>query len=230
MRALWDGRVLRFRSGLGIAAPEAFVERLPGVPLDGELWLGRGRFEALSGLVRRQSPDVVAWRDLRYLIFDLPGASGSFAARAQRMAALARQTGWAQPQAADQVQLNSPQALQRRLEEVVAGGGEGLILHRADASYETGRSASVLKIKPLHDAEARVIAHIAGRGRHIGRLGALRVLNEQGVSFLLVTGFSDAQREHPPAIGTLVSYSHHGLTADGVPRFASCLRLRSEHS
>jgi DNA ligase-1 len=55
------------------------------------------------------------------------------------------------------------------------------------------------------------------------------VLNEQGVSFLLGTGFSDAQREHPPAIGTLVSYSHHGLTADGVPRFASFLRLRSEH-
>jgi DNA ligase-1 len=210
-------------------APEAFVERLPGVPLYVELWLGRGRFEALSGLVRRQSPDVVAWRDLRYLIFDLPGASGSFAARAQRTAALARQTGWAQPQAADQVQLNSPQALQRRLEEVVAGGGEGLILHRADASHETGRSASVFKLKPLHDAEARVIAHIAGRGCHIGRLGALRVLNEQGVSFLLGTGFSDAQREHPPAIGTLVSYSHHGLTADGVPRFASLLRLRSEH-
>jgi DNA ligase-1 len=108
--------------------------------------------------------------------------------------------------------------------------GEGLILHRADASHETGRSASVLKLKPLHDAEARVIAHIAGRGRHIGRLGALRVLNEPGVSFLLGTGFSEAQREHPPAIGTLVSYSHHGLTADGVPRFASCLRLRSEHS
>jgi DNA ligase-1 len=149
----------------------------------------------------------VDWRDLRYLIFDLPGASGSFAARAQRMAALARQTGWAQLQAVEQVQLNSPQALQRRLEEVVAGGGEGLILHRADASYETVRSTSVLKLKPLHDAEARVIGHIAGRGRHIGRLGALRVLNEQGVSFLLGTGLSDAQRQHPPAIGTLVSYS-----------------------
>lgn len=50
VRALWDGRVLRFRSGLTIAAPQAFVERLPAVQLDGELWLARGRFEQLSGL------------------------------------------------------------------------------------------------------------------------------------------------------------------------------------
>ncbi len=85
VRALWDGRVLRFRSGLVIAAPAAFVERLPAVLLDGELWLGRGRFEALSGLVRRQTSDAAAWGRLRYLVFELPGASGSFAERAQRM-------------------------------------------------------------------------------------------------------------------------------------------------
>ena len=54
VRALWDGRVLRFRSGGLIAAPAWFTARLPAEPLDGELWLGRGRFEALSGGVRRQ--------------------------------------------------------------------------------------------------------------------------------------------------------------------------------
>jgi len=125
--------------------------------------------------------------------------------------------------------LSSPLALQRRLDEVIVAGGEGLMLHRADAPYETGRSSSLLKLKPLHDAEARVIGHVAGRGRHKGRLGALRVRSEQGVEFLLGTGFSDAQRDSPPAIGTLVSYTHRGHTAGGVPRFASFLRLRSEH-
>ena len=156
VRALWDGRVLRFRSGLPIAAPEAFVEGLPAVPLDGELWLGRGRFEALSGLVRRQARDATAWRQLRYMVFEQPGAPGSFASRAQHIAALVRQTGWSQLQAVKQEVLNSPQALQRRLDEVVAFCGEGLMLHRADARYETGRSASLLKLKPLHDAEAWV--------------------------------------------------------------------------
>ena len=229
VRALWDGRVLRFRSGLTIAAPGAFIERLPAVPLDGELWLGRGRFETLSGLVRRQEPDVAAWRELRYMVFDLPGASGNFAERAQRIAALVRQTAWPQLQAVEQQVLPTPDALRRRLDEVVAAGGEGLMLHRADAPYETGRSGSLLKLKPLHDAEARVIGLVAGRGRHAGRMGALQVRSSAGVDFLLGTGFSDAQRDAPPAIGTLVSYTHRGHTADGVPRFASFLRLRSEH-
>jgi DNA ligase-1 len=229
VRAVWDGRVLRFRSGLAIAAPADFVARLPGVPLDGELWLGRGRFEALSGLVRRQRPDAQAWRELRYMGFELPGEGGDFASRARRIAALVRHQGFAQLQAVEQLSLDSPRTLQRRLDEVVAAGGEGLMLHRADARYETGRSASLLKLKPLHDAEARVLGHVAGQVRHAGRLGALRVRNAQGVDFLLGSGFSDAQRDSPPAIGTLVSYTHRGVTADGVPRFASFLRVRSEH-
>ena len=122
--------------------------------------------------------------------------------------------------------LDSPQALQRRLDEVVAAGGEGLMLHRADALYETGRSASLLKLKPLHDAEARVIGHVAGRGRHAGRMGALRVRSPAGVDFLLGTGFSDAERESPPPLGSWVTFTHRGFTADGVPRFASFLRVR----
>jgi DNA ligase 1 len=229
VRALWDGHTLRFRSGLKIAAPDTFVQRLPAVPLDGELWLGRGRFELLSGLVRRQSPDAAAWRQLQYMVFELPGASGSFASRARRIAELVQHTGWPQLRAVKQEMLASPQALRQRLDEVIAAGGEGLMLHRAEAPYETGRSASLLKFKPLHDAEAWVIGHVAGRGRHAGRMGALQVRSSASVAFLLGTGFSDAQRDSPPPIGTLVSYTHRGFTADGVPRFASFLRVRSEH-
>ena len=226
VRAVWDGHTLRFRSGLPIAAPAEFVSRLPAVPLDGELWLGRGRFEVLSGLVRRQTPDAAAWRPLRYMVFDLPGASGGFASRAQRIAMLAQHSGWPQLQAVEQQLLDSPQALQRRLDEVVAGGGEGLMLHRADAPYRTGRSASLLKLKPLHDAEALVVGHVAGRGRHAGRMGALRVRSAAGVDVLLGTGFSDAERGAPPPLGSWVTFTHRGVTAEGVPRFASFLRVR----
>ena len=85
VRAFWDGQSLRFRSGLPIAAPDWFIAGLPKTPLDGELWLGRGRFDELSGTVRKKLPVETEWRQLRYMVFDLPGATGSFAERAQRI-------------------------------------------------------------------------------------------------------------------------------------------------
>jgi DNA ligase-1 len=72
------------------------------------------------------------------------------------------------------------------------------MLHRADAPYVTGRSTVLLKLKPLHDADAVVLAHLPGRGRHQGRLGALLVRSENGREFRLGTGLSDALRDASP--------------------------------
>jgi DNA ligase-1 len=226
-RALWDGRTLSFRSGLPVAAPAWFTGGLPAVALDGELWIGRGRFEALSAAVRRHEPRDEEWRQIRYMVFELPGAAGAFAQRAASIRALVQAQGAPQLRAVEQSPLADRAALQRRLNEVVAAGGEGLVLHRADAPYVTGRNAALLKLKPLQDAEARVLAHLPGRGRHAGRLGALRVRTGDGIEFDLGTGLSDELRDHPPAVGSLVSYTFRGRTAAGVPRFASFLRLRS---
>jgi DNA ligase-1 len=227
-RAFWTGSVLLFRSGLPVAAPEAFIRQLPqGTALDGELWLGRGRFEALAGTVRRARPDDTEWRDVRYWVFDLPQAAGSFAQRSAALGALLRRLDRPQLQAVDQAAVPSREALQRLLSSVVAGGGEGLVLQRADAHYRAGRSGAMFKLKPLHDAEAVVLARLPGRGRHAGRLGALRVRTPEGVEFQIGTGFSDAQREQPPAPGATITFTHRGLTAGGVPRFASFLRERS---
>jgi DNA ligase-1 len=228
VRAFWDGRALRFRGGAPIAAPQWFTQRLPPIPLDGELWLDRGRFEALSGIVRRTVPDDAAWQALRYMLFELPGGAGRFAERAARLQQLAREVARPQLVAVPQSQLQSAQALQQRLAAVLAAGGEGLMLHHADALYHTGRSPALLKLKPLQDADGVVIGHVAGRGRHRGRLGALRLRTDDGIEFLLGTGFSDAEREAPPVLGSRVSFTHRGFTADGVPRFASFLRLRPE--
>ncbi len=229
VRAFWDGRTLRFRSGTPIAAPAWFTRRLPTQPLDGELWLDRGRFEALSGIVRRQQPDDASWQSLRYLLFELPGGEGSFAARARRLQDIVLQIDRPQLVAVEQTTIGSAAALQRRLEQVLHAGGEGLMLHRADAPYHTGRSPALLKLKLQQDAEAQVVGYTTGRGKHAGRLGALRVRADSGIEFQIGTGFSDAQREAPPPPGSWVTFTHRGITADGVPRFASFLRVRSEH-
>lgn len=226
VRALWDGTRLWFRSGLPIVAPRWFVERLPATPLDGELWLGRGRFEALSAAVRRGAAVDAEWRALRYEVFDLPGAPGPFVQRAARLAEVVRGQGFAALHALEQQRLPDRAALQRRLDAVLADGGEGLMLHRADAPWRAGRSDALLKLKPLYDAEAVVVAHVPGRGRHEGRMGALQVRTPEGIEFLIGTGFSDAEREAPPPPGSVVTYAFRGRTAAGVPRFASFVRVR----
>ena len=102
------------------------------------------------------------------------------------------------------------------------------MLHKADAPYITGRSDVLLKLKLQYDAEATVVGHTNGRGKHKGKLGALLVQTPEGIQFKLGTGFSDAQRENPPKIGSLVTYTYCAKTANGKPKFASFLRIRNE--
>ena len=228
VRAVWDGRRLRFRSGKPIHAPAWFVDALPAQPLDGELWIGRGSFERVSGIVRKEVPVDAEWRHVRYMIFELPGAPGSFRQRVDQISQLVHQANVPWLQRIDQATVSDLNELQQRLATVLAAGGEGLMLHRADAVYETGRSDTLLKLKPWLDAEAEVIGHSAGKGRHTGRLGALQVRTPEGKTFLLGTGFSDAQRQNPPPIGARVTYRYRELTRTGLPRFASFLRVRED--
>ncbi|RZI77398.1 MAG: DNA ligase [Rubrivivax sp.] len=164
LRARWDGQRLLTRGGESIAAPVWFTAGWPAVPLDGELWAGRGRFEEALSTVRRQTPDEAAWRRIRFMVFDLPAHQGPFN---ERIAA---------------------------------------VQHQAFAP----------------------IRHHAVQPRHEGCMGALVVETPAGVRFRLGTGFTDAQRERPPAVGEWVTYRFRGLSAAGVPRFASFMRLRPD--
>jgi DNA ligase-1 len=230
VRALWDGTTLRFRSGRRVPAPGDFLRRLPAVRLDGELWLGRGRFDALSGLVRTEPPDEAAWRAVRYMVFDLPGAPGGFAERSAALAALVAAQGWPALQAVPQRRVADRSELMRLLDETVRAGGEGLMLHRADATATAtvGRSDVLVKLKPQLDAEARVVGHRPGRGKYEGQLGALLVETPDGRRFALGSGLSDAERQDPPPLGSIVTYRYRDLTPGGLPRFATFLRVRDE--
>jgi DNA ligase-1 len=228
VRAIWDGRVLRFRSGKTIHAPDWFVAGLPKVPLDGELWIGRQKFEQVSGVVRRETPDEADWRTVRYMVFELPGATGTFRDRSEEIRRLVREANVPWLFQISQFFPVDRSNLKKHFDDVVQGGGEGLMLHLADAPYETGRSDVLLKMKPMLDAEAVVIGYRPGKGRLAGMLGALKVRTPEGKTFLLGSGFSDEQRRAPPPLGTIVTYRYRDLTAKGLPRFASFLRVSVE--
>ena len=227
VRAFWDGAMLKTRSGNVIKAPAWFINRFPLVPLDGELWSGRGKFERLSGIVRKDNPVDAEWQEVRYMLFELPEAPGTFRERVTALRAVVAQAAVPWLQAVEQFEVGSRKELDQRLAGVVRAGGEGLMLHRADALYSAGRSDELLKMKPLHDAEATVIGHVPGKGKYRGTTGALRLRMENGIEFSLGSGLSDALRRNPPPIGTIVTFRYRELTGRGVPRFASYFRMRS---
>ena len=232
VRAIWDGKTLKFRSGRTVAAPVWFIEKLPPEALDGELWLARARFDELSGIVRKTVPVDSEWQRLSYMIFELPQPEGAvplaFSERANRIRAIVERVNFPALKAVEQHPVKDRAALKRELDTVVKGKGEGLMLHLADAPYVTGRSDVLLKLKPLLDTEATVVAQIPGKGKYTGKMGALWVETASGLRFKLGTGFSDSVRGDPPPVGTRITYTYRDLTPSGKPRFASFLRVRDD--
>ena len=226
VRGRWDGQRLVTRAGQPITPPRWFTANWPNTAMDGELWIGRGRFDEASGLVRAGPADDRAWRKVRFMVFDLPTHGGTFEARVQRMRTLLSTTGiaWLQPVA--QFRVANAAGLEAKLKQVAASGGEGLVLHRRGALYRVGRSDDLIKYKLHEDAEARVVAHAPGKGKYAGQLGALVMMLPDGRQFRLGSGFTDAQRANPPPIGSLVTYRYNGLTSKGLPRFARFQRIR----
>lgn len=227
VRAYWDGQTLVTRQGNIIHAPGWFLAQLPAsVLLDGELWLERGRFEELSGIVRRKVPEDAAWSSVSYRIFDMPGVKLDFTQRLLRMQHMFNNTAHNNVKVVVQFRVDSDAELMGLLQEYTRQGAEGLMLHLGTSYYRPGRSDDLLKLKTYEDAEARVIQYIPGKGKYTGLMGSLLVKDATGLSFHIGSGFTDAERRRPPPIGSIITYKYYGRTKNGIPRFASFMRIR----
>lgn len=227
VRGYWDGQQLWSKNGNLFQAPAEFICDLPPFPLDGELWAGRGTFAQTVSIVKQQRPHP-GWLQLKFAIFDVPQTAGNFTAR------IAQAHNWfaAHPSnyafVIPQRPIQDQEHLQQELQRIEALGGEGLIVRNPDALYAAGRSAEILKLKNYQDAEATVLAYLPGQGRNAGRLGALLVALADGTEFKLGSGFSDAERETPPPLGSLVTFKFYGKYPSGIPKFPSFLRIRRD--
>ena len=226
VRAYWDGKQLISRGGNLIAAPAWFVADFPPQPLDGELWLGRNKFAETLSIVSKATPVDSEWQQIRYYIFELPQAEGSFTERINAMQALLQQQNSRYLMLVPQFRITDKAALLAKLNELEQAGAEGLMLHQQDALYKTGRSSDLLKLKTYQDTEAEVIGYRPGKGKYQGMVGALIVKMPDGKTFAIGSGLTDELRQTPPPIGSVVTYRYNGLTKHGLPRFARFLRLR----
>ena len=225
VRAYWDGKQFLSRLGNLFHAPEWFTAGLPSVPLDGELWLDRKKFQRAVSIVRRQDKSD-HWKEISYVVFDAPTLEHGFEDRLKfvRECMQAGKPGYAR--AHEHLVCKGFDHLRAELARLEGLGAEGLMLRQAGSRYESGRSPTLLKVKSFHDAEARVLQHLQGSGRHKGRFGALLVEMPDGTTFSVGTGFSDAERETPPVVGSLITYRYQELSEAGVPRFPSYVGVR----
>jgi len=223
VRAYWDGKRFLSRLGNQYHAPEWFTQGLPETPLDGELWIDRKAFQRTVSVVRRQDKSE-HWKEVKFVLFDAPGQTEEFEERIEFLKDLTKSIKNKNVDLLKQMRCKGTAHLQQELEKIESLGGEGLMLREPNSRYQVGRSSTLLKVKTFHDAEATVLDYVKGKGKHKGRMGAVVVELEDGTQFSVGTGFSDKQRENPPAIGDEITFRYQELSNAGVPRFPSFVR------
>lgn len=241
VRAYWSassGQLLT-RNGKPIHAPDWWLAALPGYDLDGELTMGRGRFQDTVSAVRCNEPDD-RWDDVQYRVFDAPSHPGPFR---DRLAFLWRLHRASYPTIEDPddkslvwdvvphyvtSSVDTDLHLRTLLEEIEFAGGEGIMLRDPESLYERKRSNTLLKLKSMRDIDAVVVGYQPGKGQHERRVGALVCQLDNGILFQVGTGLTVAQREDPPAVGSIVVIQYQEFTRAGLPRFPVFRGVRAD--
>lgn len=228
IRAIWTGSKLITRNGTTINAPQWFTQPLPNYPLEGELWAGRGNFHLVQQTVLDKQPADVAWRNIDFMLFDMPNAAGDYQKRYYNVIYFTRKSNRDHIKYVEHSPIHSEEELFHYLNSVDSAKGEGVMLRKITSRYQAGRSSDLLKLKKHQDAEARVVGYKVGKGKYQGLMGALLVQLDSGLQFYIGSGFSDRQRKHPPPLGSVITFRYNGKTQNGIPKFARFVRERIE--
>lgn len=227
VRAWWDGTKFISRLGNEYHAPQWFIEEMPkGVTLDGELFAGNGKFQETVSTVRKMNAVDEEWKRIKFMVFDMPLHGGTYE---DRLLALTKVISPMSQycELVKTVLLDHVNQLDENLKTAENAGYEGIMLREPKSLYVDGRSHTLLKVKSFQDSEVTVVDYEKGKGKHKGRMGALVVRLPSGVEFSVGSGFTDKERENPPAIGSKVTVKYQELTKDGVPRFPTYISERN---
>ncbi|VEI76644.1 DNA ligase [Mannheimia haemolytica] len=225
VRGFWDGKQLISRQGYPLNPPDYFIKDFPPFAIDGELFSERGKFEEISSIVRSVQPK--GWHKLKLQVFDVPNAQGNLIERLATLENYLKQHPTPHIAIIEQIPIKDKAHLQQFYQSVLEQGGEGVIVRNPNAGYIQGRSAQILKIKPVLDEECTVVAHHKGKGKYADKMGAITCENQRG-RFRIGSGFKDKDRENPPPIGSIITYKYRGITESGKPRFATFWRIRND--
>ncbi|MCP3926667.1 MAG: DNA ligase [Desulfobacterales bacterium] len=227
IRGCWTGKRMLTRKGIEINCPKWFLKNFPSYKLDGELWISRNNFEAVQSTVMDKIPGK-SWKKVTYNIFEVPNAKGNFLQRLDKAKMWFEQNRNSFAQIIPQLYCKDSNALNSFLNDIESKGGEGVIVKDPKKTYHTGRSKYVLKVKRFRDMEGFVVAVNEGKGKFKGLMGSLTVKISDGNIFKIGTGFTDENRKNPPKKGAVVTFKYYGFTKNGIPKFASFMRVRKD--
>ncbi len=222
VRGYWDGEKLLSKQGNIFSPPTDFMKGFPDFPLDGELYIGRGRFAETSGKVRSGKD----WENIKYYVFDVPNAKGGLLARLNTLRDWLEEHPNPNIVIVKQIAIKGIDEAQQLRKQFEERGGEGIILRSPNSEYLPTRTETMLKLKSFQDAECVVTAYTEGKGKYQGKLGALVCQLKNGDTIKIGSGLSDAERDNPPPIGSVITYRYSGFTKNGKPRFARFWRVR----
>eukprot|EP01114_Cavostelium_apophysatum_P017721 TRINITY_DN5331_c0_g1_i3.p1 TRINITY_DN5331_c0_g1~~TRINITY_DN5331_c0_g1_i3.p1 ORF type:complete len:845 (-),score=169.37 TRINITY_DN5331_c0_g1_i3:2211-4745(-) len=215
VRAYWNGSQLYSRSGGLIIAPSDFKRNLPaGVPLDGELWCGRQSFLTTLAVVR--SWEQTDWSSIAFYPFDVPERNVPFPRRLEILRSLVKNANLCP---VDVSNCTGQEDLLIRLVDLVCKGGEGLMLRDPNGFYESGRSNSVLKVKP------KFLDVVVVKKTDVGQ--RFLVQNSLGAKFKLNRGVSK-DRFPGVSVGSVITIKFTGVYPFGSPRFPNIVSHHSD--
>jgi len=249
-RAIWNGKNFCSRSGGSFDVPDWYCSVMPpGIALDGELWLGRGKFEE-CGLLRRKKPVkpvlLTKWEndwkklDVKYNVFDIMNMNSGFEDRMKELEKLCKVRtncmkklgvlgGKSILEFTKQTKVSKSEAIEMA-KEVIKGKGEGIMLREPGSLYDPKRSKTLYKIKEVDDMEVVIDGYKNGKGKYINILGSFTcsLVGKPDIK-CNVSGMNDEIRNsylktHP--IGTVITITYNGLTKFGKPRHPRYLRIR----
>jgi len=223
VRAYWDGENFLTRNGNVLYAPDWFKAGMPKDARDGELWIGRHRFQETISIVRRQDAGD-GWKQVKYRMFDAPDFEGRFE---DRLKYCESEPIPAHCSVVEHIVCEGKDHLERYVHEIIKLDGEGAMLRKPGSHYVRSRSDTLWKVKRFRDSEAVVIAHTAGKGKYKGMLGALicRWI-KNGAEFNVGSGLSDAERLEPPPVGSTITFRYTETTKAGKPKCGSFVCVR----
>ena len=239
-----------------IACPDWFATALPiNHCLDGELFAGRENFQQTMSAVKKLIPIDAEWSNIKYCLFDIPPyiEIGSMhktmgVAVDQKWFAHRRFNEnynylrncewpeWVEVVKQEQLPVQRTPAtkrVQELMDEIVAGGGEGVMLRQPHSVWEPIRSNDLVKLKPEDDAEGVVIGYTMGKGKLEGLVGAFNLdISERfgAGKELEMSGFTENERRITDGVpvyfplGTKMTFKYSGLSDDGIPKIARYFR------